>query len=71
MSSFSCNSLQALAILAVDDIRPSKAGLKLLHAVDSGEMTIEEANEAIKVRAREYGATATMTIKPSHQIKKL
>lgn len=45
-----------LDLLAVDDLYPSKAGLELFEKIDRGEMTIEEAKEQVKIRARKYGA---------------
>lgn len=55
LSLLSKTSKDTLALLAVDNIYPSKAGLALFIAVDSGEMTTEEAIEAIKQRAFRYG----------------
>lgn len=47
-------SNQALAILAVDNIRPSRAGVALMHSIDAGTMTHAEAIEAILERAHLY-----------------
>jgi len=55
LSRLSKASKDTLASFAVDNIYPSKAGLALFIAVDSGEMTREEAIEAIKQRAFRYG----------------
>jgi hypothetical protein len=44
-----------LALLAVDNIKMSPEGMALLHRIDRGDMTIEEAKEAIKQRAIRYG----------------
>lgn len=67
MSTLSRNAAQALAILTVDNIRLSKAGMELFTAVDTGEMTIAEAKEAIKTRARAYGSRNIL--KTTHQSK--
>ena len=48
-------SKDTLALLAVDNIYPSKAGLALFVAVDRGEMTRDEVIAAIKKRAIRYG----------------
>lgn len=45
---------QALAILAVDNLVVDKEGLRLLKAVDSGELTYDEAIETILQQAAEY-----------------
>ena len=45
---------QSLAILAVDNIRPSKQGIELLQAIDRGEITPNQAIEAILQRAANY-----------------
>lgn len=58
LSRLSKTSKDTLASFAVDNIYPSKAGLALFIAVDSGEMTREEAIEAIKQRAFRYGQNA-------------
>jgi hypothetical protein len=47
-------SQQAVAILAVDDIRISPAGLVLMRALDAGTMTHSEAIQSIKKRAAKY-----------------
>jgi hypothetical protein len=44
-----------LALLAVDNIKMSPAGMALMHRVDRGEITTEEAIEAVKQRAIRYG----------------
>lgn len=54
LSLLSKTSKDTLALLAVDNIHPSKAGLALFIAVDRGEMTREEAIKAIKKRAFRY-----------------
>ena len=64
MQPFSRNAAQAIALLAVDNVCLSKEGLKLFSAVDSGEMTIEDAKEAIKARARAYGCSTTIKTTP-------
>lgn len=45
---------QSLAILAVDNIRPSQEGVALLQAIDRGEITPNQAIEAILQRAANY-----------------
>jgi polyhydroxyalkanoate synthesis regulator phasin len=52
-------SQDTLALLAVDNIYPSKAGLELFDAVDRGDMTTEEAKEEIIKRARLYAKKET------------
>jgi hypothetical protein len=47
-------SSQALAILAVDGIRPSNKGLALMQSIDSGTMTHAQAIQSIIERARQY-----------------
>lgn len=47
-------SCQALAILAVDGIRPSNKGLALMQSIDSGTMTHAQAIQSIIERARQY-----------------
>lgn len=47
-------SRQALAILAVDDIRPSSAGVALLRSIDSGAITRTQAIQSVIERARLY-----------------
>jgi len=61
MHTFSRTTNQTLALLAVDNIYPSKAGLELFAAVDRGEMSAAEAKESVKARARAYGAASTTT----------
>ena len=39
---------QALAILAVDNMKPSDECMALIHAIDRGEITHDEAIEALK-----------------------
>lgn len=43
---------QALAILAVDNIRPSQEGIALMQAMDRGEMTYREAVESVLLAVR-------------------
>lgn len=45
---------QSQAILAVDNIQPSEAGLELSKAVTEGRMTHDEAILAILERAKQY-----------------
>jgi hypothetical protein len=45
---------QALAILAVDGIRPSNNGLALMQSIDSGTITHAQAIQSIIERARQY-----------------
>ena len=45
---------QSQALLAVDNIQPSKAGLELSKAVMEGRITHDEAILAILERARQY-----------------
>lgn len=59
MSELSRTGRQALAILAVDNIQLSKAGLNLFSAVDRGDMSIEEAKDSVRARARAYGASSS------------
>ena len=47
-------SQQAVAILAVDDIRISPAGVVLMRALDAGTITHNEAIQSIKKRAAKY-----------------
>ena len=47
-------SSQALAILAVDGIRPSNEGVALMQSIDAGTMTREQAIQSIIERARLY-----------------
>lgn len=47
-------SRQALAILAVDDIHPSEAGVILMWKIDSGSITHDQAIEEIIKRANLY-----------------
>lgn len=49
-------SQQALAILAVDGVQLSLAGVALLQALDAGTMTHSEAVQSIKDRAAKYAA---------------
>ncbi len=59
MHTFSRTTNQTLALLAVDNIYPSKAGLELFAAVDRGEMSAADAKESVKARARAYGSATT------------
>lgn len=52
------NAVDSLALLAVDNIYPSKEGLALFAAIERGEMTVEEAKEVVKQRARQYGGSS-------------
>jgi len=45
-------SRQALAILAVDGIRPSNSGVALMQAVEAGSITRAKAVQSIIERAR-------------------
>jgi hypothetical protein len=47
-------SSQALAILAVDGIRPSSEGVALMRSIDAGTMTRAQAIQSIIERARLY-----------------
>lgn len=47
-------SRQALAILAVDGIRPSSAGVALLQSIDSGAITRTQAIQSVIERAHLY-----------------
>ena len=47
-------SSQALAILAVDGIRPSSEGVALMKSIDAGTMTRAQAIQSIIERARLY-----------------
>lgn len=47
-------SSQALAILAVDGIRPSNEGVALMQSIDAGTMTHAQAIQSIIERARLY-----------------
>jgi hypothetical protein len=47
-------SSQALAILAVDGIRPSNEGIALMQSIDAGTMTRAQAIQSIIERARLY-----------------
>jgi hypothetical protein len=52
--SMSPASRQALAILAVDGIRPSQTGIALMQSVDSGSMTHAQAIQLVIERAQLY-----------------
>ena len=52
-------SRQALAILAVDDIRPSSAGVALMQSIDSGAITRTQAIQSVIERARLYANRLT------------
>jgi hypothetical protein len=52
LDGLSLASRQALAILAVDGIRPSNVTMALMQAIDSGEITHDQAIQAILERAR-------------------
>lgn len=54
LDQMSLASRQALAILEVDGIRPSHAGVALMQSIDSGSMTHAQAIQAIVARARLY-----------------
>jgi hypothetical protein len=45
---------QSLAILAVDNIRPSLAGRALMYAMDAGSKTYDEVINSIATRAHQY-----------------
>jgi hypothetical protein len=62
MHIFSRSAKQTLGLLAVDNIHLSSQGLNLFAAVDRGEMTTDDAKEAIKKRAYAYAATGTTVI---------
>jgi len=47
-------SQQALAILAVDNIHPSPAGVALMQSIEAGSMTRVQAIQCIVERARRY-----------------
>lgn len=49
-------SQQAVAILAVDGVQLSLAGVALLQALDAGTMMHSEAIQSIKDRAAKYAA---------------
>lgn len=52
MDGMSWVSRQALAISAVDGIRPSDAAIALMRSIDSGAMNRAQAIQAIVERAR-------------------
>jgi hypothetical protein len=54
LDQMSSASRQALAILAVDGIRPSHAGVALMQSIDSGSMTHAQAIQTIVERVRLY-----------------
>lgn len=54
LGQMSLASRQALAILDVDGIRPSHAGVALMQSIDSGAMAHAQAIQAIVTRARLY-----------------
>ena len=47
---------QALGILAVDNIKVSRAGLDLLKAREEGKISYQEAVQSIVTKAKKYGA---------------
>jgi len=47
---------QAIALLAVDGIHPSREGLVLLESISAGDMTYEQAIQAILDRATRYAS---------------
>lgn len=47
---------QALGIVNVDNIRVSALGRYLLHRCARGEITVEQAREAIRQRAQRQGS---------------
>jgi hypothetical protein len=47
---------QALGILAVDNIKVSKAGLDILKAREEGKISYQEAVQSIVTKAKKYGA---------------
>ena len=46
---------QALGILAVDNIKVSRAGLDLLKAREEGKISYQEAVQSIVTKAKKYG----------------
>jgi hypothetical protein len=58
-SKLSWASQQAVAILAVDGMRPSPECFALLEALDAGTMTHDEAVESIMKRVAEYAQHKT------------
>ena len=50
----SWSSRQALAILAVDNIRPSEEAIALMRAIDAGKITHEQAIQSLLEKARRY-----------------
>lgn len=50
---------QSIAIMAVDNLRPSAQCLELMHQIDAQKITHEEAVAAILQKAARYATNAT------------
>lgn len=48
---------QAMAIMAVDSLRPSQECINLMHQIDRGEISHAQAVAAILQKAARYGNT--------------
>lgn len=49
---------QSIAIMAVDNLRPSAQCLELMHQIDAQKITHEQAVAAILQKAAQYAANA-------------